>query len=77
MFRRRQKSEDAVEQLAEDAISADEPADDVEGSAESENDIELDQADRVGLPPAPVRTVRGTSPSWSSRKRAGWTSAVC
>ncbi|GGV27769.1 MULTISPECIES: DUF3710 domain-containing protein [Streptomycetaceae] len=55
MFRRRQKSEDAVEQLADDAISADEPADDVEGSAdsESENNTELDPAERVGLPPAP------------------------
>ncbi|MEU9076401.1 DUF3710 domain-containing protein [Kitasatospora sp. NPDC004745] len=53
MFRRRQKSEDAVEQLADDAISADETADDVEGSAESENVTELDPADRVGLPPAP------------------------
>ncbi|MEU9132111.1 DUF3710 domain-containing protein [Kitasatospora sp. NPDC048540] len=53
MFRRRHKSEDAVEQLAEDATSADETADDVEDSAESENDAELDPADRVGLPPAP------------------------
>ncbi|MFB6892679.1 DUF3710 domain-containing protein [Kitasatospora sp. NPDC056327] len=53
VFRRRQKSEDAVEQLADDAISADETADDVEGSAESENVTELDPADRVGLPPAP------------------------
>ncbi|GAB2735989.1 DUF3710 domain-containing protein [Kitasatospora kifunensis] len=64
MFRRRHKSEDAVEQLAEDAISADETADDVEGSADSEsetpNDVEdsveeteQDPADRVGLPPAP------------------------
>ncbi len=55
MFRRRQKSEDAVEQLADDAISADETADDVEGSAdsESENVSELDPAERVGLPPAP------------------------
>jgi len=53
VFRRRQKSEDAVEQLAEDAISADETADDVEGSAESENDTELDPTERVGLPPAP------------------------
>lgn len=55
MFRRRQKSEDAVEQLADDAISADETADDVEGSAdsESENVTEPDPADRVGLPPAP------------------------
>ncbi|MFI6447390.1 DUF3710 domain-containing protein [Kitasatospora sp. NPDC050543] len=55
MFRRRQKSEDAVEQLADDAISADETADDVEGSAdsESENVTELDPGDRVGLPPAP------------------------
>ncbi|GAA2749108.1 MULTISPECIES: DUF3710 domain-containing protein [Kitasatospora] len=52
MFRRR-KSEDAVEQLAEDAISADETADDVEGSAESANDTELDPTERVGLPPAP------------------------
>ncbi|MFB7950498.1 DUF3710 domain-containing protein [Kitasatospora phosalacinea] len=54
MFRRR-KSEDAVEQLAEDAISADETADDVEGSVENENenDTEPDPADRVGLPPAP------------------------
>ncbi|WP_329568157.1 DUF3710 domain-containing protein [Kitasatospora sp. NBC_01266] len=64
MFRRRQKSEDAVEQLAEDAISADETADDVEGSADSESEtltdvddvdeaVEEDPADRVGLPPAP------------------------
>ena len=55
MFRRRQKSEDAVEQLADDAISADETADDVEGSAdsESENVTELDPTERVGLPPAP------------------------
>ncbi|WP_425461213.1 DUF3710 domain-containing protein [Kitasatospora atroaurantiaca] len=55
VFRRRQKSEDAVEQLADDAISADETADDVEGSAdsESENVTEQDPADRVGLPPAP------------------------
>ncbi len=64
MFRRRHKSEDAVEQLAEDAISADETADDVEGSADSESESltdseesleesELDPADRVGLPPAP------------------------
>lgn len=53
MFRRRQKSEDAVEQLADDAISADETADDVEGSAESENVTELDPSDKVGLPPAP------------------------
>ncbi|MFE9427286.1 DUF3710 domain-containing protein [Kitasatospora sp. NPDC006697] len=63
MFRRRQKSEDAVEQLAEDAISADETADDVEDSADSESseiedsteveETELDPADKVGLPPAP------------------------
>ncbi|MGF1427491.1 DUF3710 domain-containing protein [Kitasatospora sp. LaBMicrA B282] len=64
MFRRRQKSEDAVEQLAEDAISADETADDVEGTAGSESEtstdaeelddeLEVDLADRVGLPPAP------------------------
>ncbi|GAA1981992.1 DUF3710 domain-containing protein [Kitasatospora viridis] len=63
MFRRRQKSEDAVEQLAEDAISADETADDVDDSADSESfesedsteveETELDPADRVGLPPAP------------------------
>ncbi|PYC86183.1 DUF3710 domain-containing protein [Streptomyces tateyamensis] len=58
MFRRRQKSEDAVEQLAEDAISADETADDVEDSADSESEteaeeLEEDPADRVGLPPAP------------------------
>ncbi|WP_181799274.1 DUF3710 domain-containing protein [Kitasatospora acidiphila] len=59
MFRRRQKSEDAVEQLAEDAISADETADDVEDpDADSETsadveETEQDPADRVGLPPAP------------------------
>jgi hypothetical protein len=59
VFRRRHKSEDAVEQLAEDAISADETADDVEGSdseSETSSDVdetELDPADRVGLPPAP------------------------
>ncbi|GAA1268031.1 DUF3710 domain-containing protein [Kitasatospora nipponensis] len=63
MFRRRHKSEDAVEQLAEDAISADETADDVEGSVDSESEnlteadeaeeTEVDLADRVGLPPAP------------------------
>ncbi len=60
MFRRRHKSEDAVEPLAEDAISADETADDVEGSADSESEpltdaeeLEVDPADRVGLPPAP------------------------
>jgi hypothetical protein len=58
VFRRRQKSEDAVEQLAEDAISADETADDVEDLADSESEtdveeLEEDPADRVGLPPAP------------------------
>ncbi|MDH6136021.1 hypothetical protein P3T37_005440 [Kitasatospora sp. MAA4] len=60
MFRRRQKSEDAVEPLTEDAISADETADDVEGFADSESEpltdaeeLEVDPADRVGLPPAP------------------------
>ncbi|WP_441249926.1 DUF3710 domain-containing protein [Kitasatospora sp. McL0602] len=55
MFSRRKKSEDAVEQLADDAISADETADDVEGSAGTEGESQTDQdpADRVGLPPAP------------------------
>jgi hypothetical protein len=60
VFRRRQKSEDAVEQLAEDTISSDETADDVETSDtedETSTDVveetEQDPADRVGLPPAP------------------------
>lgn len=53
MFRRRHKSEDAVEQLAEDAISADEYVDDVNGASDAENDVEVDPTERVGLPPAP------------------------
>jgi hypothetical protein len=53
VFRRRRKSEDAVEQLAEDAISADEYVDDVDGASEQDNDADVDPAERVGLPPAP------------------------
>ncbi|AXI79837.1 DUF3710 domain-containing protein [Peterkaempfera bronchialis] len=53
MFRRRHKSEDAVEQLAEDAIGADEYVDDVDGASDAESEAEKDPTDRVGLPPAP------------------------
>ncbi|WP_377269003.1 DUF3710 domain-containing protein [Peterkaempfera sp. SMS 1(5)a] len=53
MFRRRHKSEDAVEQLAEDATGADEYVDDVDDASDAESAAEADLADRVGLPPAP------------------------
>jgi len=53
VFRRRHKSEDAVEQLAEDATGVDEYVDDVDGAFDAERNAGADPADRVGLPPAP------------------------